>query len=136
MINRDKHSLIFPRLWQAIGWFMVAWVVIFSLLPQPPTPPLVTWDKGQHLLAYVTLMFWFRMAFAPRLYWISFLVGLGTALEFLQGWSGYRDFEYADMLANSTGVMVGLLAAATPLGSLVAQFDRQLTIWMGRWSKG
>lgn len=59
-------------------------------------------------------------------------MALGVILEVLQGWSGYRYFEYADMLANTLGVFVGLLLATTQLGGLVGGLDRLLAVWMGR----
>jgi VanZ family protein len=121
--------LTFVLLWQALGWLMVALVVVFSLLPQPPEPPLITWDKSQHLLTYGVLMFWFRIAFAERTIWVGFLVGLGITLEFLQACSGYRYFEYTDMLANTLGVLVGLLLAATPLATFLELLDRRLVVW-------
>lgn len=132
MSKTEKQSLVYPRLWQAIGWLMLAWVVILSLMPHPPEPPVVTWDKAQHLLTYGVLMFWFRMAFGNIL-WGVFLIGMGAGMEILQGESGYRDFEYADMLANSLGVLAGWLLAATPLGVFLARLDQWLALCLGRW---
>lgn len=135
MKSTVKDTLVFRRLWQALGWLMISLVVLFTLLPDPPKPPVISWDKGQHLLSYVVLMFWFRIAFAPRIFWVGFLVGLGVSLEFLQGWSGYRHFEYADMLTNSLGVLMGLLLAATPLRAWMARLDHWLAAQSG-WEPG
>ena len=38
---------------------------------------------------------------------------MGIALEFVQGWLGYRSFEVADMVANTIGVLLGLVIAST-----------------------
>ena len=38
-------------------------------------------------------------------------VGMGIALEFVQGALGYRSFELADMAANTLGVAAGWIAA-------------------------
>jgi VanZ family protein len=35
-------------------------------------------------------------------------VGLGVALEYVQWFTGWRDFEYGDMVASAIGVGVGL----------------------------
>jgi VanZ family protein len=132
VVSPEQRNLEFPLLWQGVGWLMVVLVVILSLLPHPPTPPIVTWDKSQHLLAYGGLMYWFGMVFPRYVSWVLFLMALGVILEVLQGWSGYRYFEYADMLANTLGVFVGLLLATTQLGGLVGGLDRLLAVWMGR----
>lgn len=120
-MNADNRLLL-PRLWQAVGWLLVAAVTILSLIPAPPEP-LLLWDKASHLLAYATLMLWFRQAFSPRVRWILFLVALGVVLELIQGWLGYRDLEFTDMLANTLGVAGGLGLAKTSLGSLVTWLD-------------
>lgn len=122
-----RPALRYRAWWQGLGWLLVAAVAVLSLLPQPPQPPVLTWDKSHHLLAYGLLMYWFRQSFAPRWGWVAFLVGLGVALEILQGLSGYRYFEWADMLANTLGVGCGLVLAATPAGRLLARLDRRLS---------
>jgi VanZ family protein len=125
--------LAFTSLWQTIGWLMVIMVVVLTLMPKPPTPPVLVWDKSQHLVSYGLLMFWFDQAFRGRVRWISFLVGLGIVLEYLQGWFGYRQFDYGDMLANGLGVLAGLLIASTPLGLLVNWLDSTLArYWPNR----
>jgi len=128
---RNLSPLAFPRLWQTLGWLLVTAVIVLSLLPEPPQPPLITSDKAQHLLTYAVLMLWFAQAFSARVHWAAFLVGLGVALEFLQGLTEYRQFEYADMLANTLGVGCGLLLAATPLGATIERLDHALTVWVG-----
>ena len=120
-----SNRLLLPRLWQAVGWLLVAAVTILSVIPAPPQP-FVLWDKASHLLAYAGLMLWFRQAFSPRVRWIVFLIALGVVLELVQGGLGYRDLELADMVANTLGVASGLGLAQTPLGSLVAWLDRAL----------
>lgn len=140
MIKNNRFSLIFAspppplkftRLWQGIGWLMVIAVVVVTLLPKPPKPPLITWDKSQHLLSYGVLMFWFAQAFTGRVVWMGFLAGLGVVLEYLQGWFGYRQFDYVDMAANALGVLCGLLLASTPLGRLTRWLDHRLAdLWL------
>lgn len=129
----SQTPLTFTLVWQTIGWLMVIVVVVLTLMPKPPTPPVLIWDKSQHLVSYALLMFWFAQAFLGRIKWIIFFVGLGIVLEYLQGWSGYRQFDYADMLANGLGVLAGLLLASTPLGQLLKWLDSLLgRCWPGR----
>jgi hypothetical protein len=40
---------------------------------------------------------------------------MGIGLEYLQGTTDYRGFEYSDMLINSAGVGLGLLLCHTRL---------------------
>lgn len=121
-------ELEFLRFWQFIAWLLLSAVVIVSLMPKPPPAPgFLSWDKAQHFVAYAGLMWWFRQVFSARTLWIVFLISVGLMLEFIQGWSGYRMFEYDDAIANALGVGGGLLIAATPVGKMVSWFDRMLT---------
>lgn len=137
LISNEKYSLPpsilqFSRLWQTIGWLLVIGLVIISLLPSPPQPPVVSWDKAQHGFAYAGLMLWFAQAFKARLRWLGFLLGLGVVIEFLQSWTGYRHFDFGDMLANAVGVLSGLLLSLTSLGMLVVWLDHWLAARWGR----
>ena len=40
---------------------------------------------------------------------------MGVCLEILQGMGQYRYFEYADMAANTTGVVIGYVLGLTSL---------------------
>ncbi len=114
------HKLRKP--WLALGWLWVAVLAYLSLMPNPPEP-MRFWnaDKLEHALAYCLLMLWFCQLYVrrtQRLFTAAWLVAMGVAMEFLQGMTGYRSFEYADMLANSTGVLLGWVWARTSLGSI------------------
>ena len=68
-------------------------------------------DKFEHMLSYLVLMGWFAQLYQTkqsRLFYALFFIILGISLEILQGLGQTRFFEYADMLANTTGVMIGL----------------------------
>ena len=43
---------------------------------------------------------------------------MGAGLEFAQGMTGYRYFEYGDMLTNSIGVLFGGMLARSPMGRI------------------
>ena len=61
-------------------------------------------------------MFWFCVLYRPlrvRAFYAAGFIAMGIALEFVQGWLGYRSFEVADMAANSIGVVAGWGIAAT-----------------------
>jgi glycopeptide antibiotics resistance protein len=55
-------------------------------------------------------MFWFCVLYRPlrvRAFYAAGFIAMGIALEFVQGWLGYRSFEVADMVANTAGVGLG-----------------------------
>jgi VanZ family protein len=114
--------------WLALGWLWVATVSYLSLMPHPPEPVSFDGvDKLEHALAYTLLMLWFcQIVVAKRariLLFIAFVV-MGVAIEILQGLSGYRYFEYADMLANTTGVLIGFGLAHTQMGCILMKLEQ------------
>lgn len=109
-IIEAKKPLRFHRLWKAIGYLLIAFVIYSSLTPSPITIPVEHGDKYGHVLAYGTLMFWFAQLYAglrPRVLWASVFVAMGIALEFAQQLTDYRTFEIADMVADACGVLIG-----------------------------
>lgn len=109
--------LKYRRAWLAAGMLLVGLVVYLSLPPEPLSFPQS--DKLEHGFAYASLSLWFCQLYLrgrQRIAVVVALVTLGVVIEILQGLSGYRYFEYADMLANSVGVLLGVLLARTPLG--------------------
>lgn len=114
--------------WLAGGWLLVALVVTLSLMPHPPEPLAFSHaDKLEHAASYASLSWWFCQLYRrAEARVMAALVALGVALEFVQGWTGYRYFDVLDMLANSVGVLLGWLAARTPLGCAFAGIERLL----------
>ena len=54
------------------------------------------------------------------------LVTMGIVLEFIQGWSGLRYFDLADMLANAIGVAIGWILAPPRLPNFFLLFERMV----------
>jgi VanZ family protein len=110
------------RIWLAFGWLWVIAVFYLSLAHNPPTPMLFEGlDKLEHALAYCILMLWFSQlhpGHKARIRLILLFTAMGIGIEYLQGMSGYRYFEYADMLANTIGVLAGWGLAQTRMGQL------------------
>ena len=108
--------------WLSGGWLLIGLVVYLSLTPHPPEPlSFSNADKLEHGFAYGSLALWFCQIYVStrsRLMMLAVLIGLGVGLEFVQGWTGYRVCDVWDMVANSVGVLIGLLLALTPLGRL------------------
>ena len=113
--------------WLVLGLVWVAAVFYLSLTPHPPQP-VTFWqaDKLGHALAYGLLMLWFCQVYrrrSSRMLLALLLVTMGIAIEYLQRETGYRAFEYVDMLANAAGVMVGWAWARTLLGHVFAYLE-------------
>ncbi len=114
------------RAWLALGWIWVLVVFYLSLMPHPPEPVAFSGvDKVEHALAYALLMLWFCQVYlgAARIRTSLWLVAMGVGIEFLQRMTGYRAFEYADMLADATGVLAGWGMALTKLGNVLRMLE-------------
>jgi VanZ family protein len=110
------------RIWLVLGWCFVALTIYLSLTPTPPDVTLAAGDKPAHLLGYTALMLWFAQLHSTLVFKARValtLVGLGIALEILQGLGGVRHAEVLDALANALGVGAGLLLSLTPLGGVL-----------------
>ncbi len=76
---------------------------------------------------------WFAQIYTKnRVRWAIALafVALGIALEYVQRLGGYRMFEYADIGANTAGVLCALLLAQTRLSRSLALVGRSLLRFM------
>jgi VanZ family protein len=111
------------RLWMALGWLCLAIIAYLSLTPSPLNLMHAKYaDKLEHMLAYSFLMLWFCQDYRRRLQrqlLALSLIMLGISMEALQDMTGYRSFEYGDMLANSIGVLLGWAGASTRLGGQI-----------------
>lgn len=122
-------SYRYHTLWLGIGLGMTALVIFLSLMSEPPQVNVENFDKLGHLLAYGVLMGWFAQlypGFYRRLGIALALICLGISLEYLQGLSGSRMFEYADMLANTSGVLLGWGLSHGPLARILRRLDNWL----------
>ena len=104
-------ALISHRFHRGVGWCLVAVVVVLSLIPTPTVPPVTGTfdDKIAHCLVYATIMGWFAVI-TPRPSWwrlAGAVIALGVALELCQGALPYRTASFADVLANTLGVLLG-----------------------------
>ena len=120
---QQTGQLTYPGLWYGIACAMLLIVAIASLLP---SPELGSSDKLLHFSTYFVLSAVFttlnqhsrtlgRVATGLILY--------GILLEVLQGFTGYRMMDALDMLANSFGVLGGLLVWLTPVPALFRQLE-------------
>ncbi len=114
-------------LWYGIGFSMLAFVTVLSLMPVSDGVDVN--DKLIHLFVYACLSSWFSLIVKSgrSLIWVSIgLIIFGLLIEFLQGLTEYRSAELADAIANSIGVLIGLGIYFTPLHRLMRKFDAML----------
>jgi VanZ family protein len=115
---------------------MVAAVIVLSVSPEAPSVLDVPGsDKLDHVLAYLTLMFWFCQLHRGRhrRLWIGAgLFALGGCLELVQGLLVFRTADLADALANGGGILVGWGMAKTRLGDLLPYVDGRLLRLMNK----
>ena len=110
------------RLWLIVGWALILLVIYLSVAPVAIHTNVEQGDKFMHALTYASLMGWFSNLYimpSRRRSLAAAFVAMGIALEFVQGWTGYRTFDVADMLANTVGVAVGWTLAPPRLPNIL-----------------
>lgn len=121
--ERALKPLRHARRWLALWWAAVAVVVVVELVPSILLPQVPAGgDKFEHLLGYGLLAFSAVQLFERRVLWRVGvgLAALGMALEIAQGTlTATRSFDFADELANTVGVLLGLAGTFTPLRDLL-----------------
>lgn len=116
-------------------WLLAILVVVAgSLLPSDSAAiraldTLPISDKIDHFAAYAALAF-LPAIHEKRGFLIAAAIGavaLGVALEYAQLYSGLRDFEVGDMIADAIGVCFGV-AVGVPLRSRTAAAMRAVAM--------
>jgi len=123
-----NSQLKYTKLWLVIGALQIILIGYLSLTPNPPDTGIDNGDKIGHFMAYGLLMGWFAQIYIqwkPRLWLMAMFISMGVLLEILQGMTGYRSYSYADMVANSSGVLMGLVLSQGPMAQLLQQFERR-----------
>lgn len=125
MTNNQNLKLL--TLWRTIGWLIVISAIYVSLERNPPDLSAIRFgDKIAHTLSYLGMMLWLTQCYrrSQHIFLAVFLISMGVGLEFLQGMSGYRSFEYADMMANSLGVFLGWSLSLTGAGRILTLAEK------------
>lgn len=104
----------YQKLWLIIGYVLVALVMYLSITSAPPLPDVDVpyFDKLGHFLAYFVLMGWFAQIYHVKKMRVIFALAfifMGLAMEFIQSFDPARMAEFADMVANTLGVVIALL---------------------------
>lgn len=96
------------RLVRMAFWACAIAVLVLSLAPVTTPMPSTGWDKTNHLLAFSTLAFLGRGAFPGRMVAVlGALLAYGGLIEVLQSFTPDRAAEWADLLADAIGLLLG-----------------------------
>lgn len=102
-----------------MGYALVTLVIYLSASSNPPDSgiDLPNVDKVMHALAYFVLMGWFAQLYHVKKHRLIYALGfifMGIALEVVQSFDPARSAELADMVANTSGVLLALLLTRIP----------------------
>lgn len=114
------------RAWWVLSALLMIFVVVAAVTPAfwffDSKTKAIFWfqnvDKVLHATAYTALALWFGGLYSRRSYWLI-AVGLlmfGALLEALQYQIGYRTADWADIGANTAGIIIGLTVSVAGLG--------------------
>jgi VanZ family protein len=119
-----------PALWVGLWLAAIAATVVVCLLPPPPMAVPHGLDKLEHVMGYAALSagaVWLFAGMRGQCRAAAGLVALGVALEWAQGaLTTTRLADPADAVANTVGVLLGLVLAATPAARWLERLDARL----------
>lgn len=111
-----------------MAYAMLAMVGVLSLIPSPDID-IEGSDKFIHFFTYFILSTGFTVLVrfnSSLLFVAAGLISYGIVLEYLQGLTGYRFMEGYDMLANSAGVIAGLMVRLTAIPGWFRRIELRL----------
>lgn len=117
----------FGRIYKALAILYLISLMYFGLTPLGnPSAAIPYWDKYLHLSAYLSGAFWIAQISLSKkkLVHLFYLFLYSILIEILQKFSGYRFFEWADILANFSGILLGF-----GLSKLIPNFLKKLDQW-------
>ena len=117
-----------PMLWMLAGWALLLLVVTGSVIPSVVVSEFAATDKVVHMLSYFVLMVWFSGMYARRRQVVIALtlILFGIVLEFVQAQLPYRLFDPLDLVANATGILLGLCLSFLVLAGWCQRVERVL----------
>ena len=116
-----------PQLWLCLWWLAIVLGIAISLAPSPSVDAPQGSDKLVHFLSYGALAVGAVQLFTTRAALLRAAVGLvalGVALELAQETlTSTRMLDPRDAVANTLGVLLGVLVARTPLRDVLLRLD-------------
>jgi VanZ family protein len=113
MLHPLLHDPASRRAWRLVLAALLAAASWLAFMPQPPGIP--GGDKLHHLLGFAVLSFVGALGFGPHrrtlLAVAAAMLLYGAFIEAVQSQLPWRTAEWADLLADGAGVLLGLVAA-------------------------
>ena len=110
------HAPAFRPGWRALLGFLMVLVCVLAFVPQPPTLDVVDGDKLQHIVAFACLAGCAALSTGPG--WRSAagitlaMLCFGIFIELVQSRIPSRSAEWQDVVADTVGILTGLLLMA------------------------
>jgi VanZ family protein len=99
--------------WRVALLLLLGLITWLALSPAPPRQADLGWDKLNHLAAFATLAVVAVLGRCGPTWRVGLgLLAYGGCIEVLQTFMPNRSGEWADLLADSLGIALGLLLAA------------------------
>lgn len=124
-----RQDLRWFNLWWLIGAAMWVYILYATLTPHPTAVPGHFSDKFLHFSGYFGVTAWFAQLYQQSSFRRKKLVVfamMGVILEFAQLLVNERSFEWADMLANCSGVIVAGALFHGRLGQVLRVFEKSI----------
>ena len=125
-------TLHYRKIWLLLGTVYIIIIFLASLTKVPETQiELGHTDKLVHFALYFILVGWFIQLYeknSSRLFILLFAILLGLLIEFLQGMTSYRSFDYLDEVANSIGALCAFFLAQTSFSSILQNIDAWIVV--------
>ncbi|WP_147418062.1 VanZ family protein [Salinisphaera sp. Q1T1-3] len=97
-------------------------------MPSPPSEPQIPYfDKLEHAFAFTVMAAWFGTLFAGRNGLVLLaLSAFGVLTEVMQWASGYRDGDPLDWMADTFGILIGLVLVRAGAMRWLVYLDRRV----------
>ena len=130
-------ALRYAGRWQAASLFLLFCVLAAALMPAlwfwDDKGKAVLWlkniDKVFHVVTFVVLTVWFSGIYQKSAYWriVVGLLAFGLIIEICQRAVGYRTADWADVAADATGIVIGLVIAVAGFGGWCVRVEEMLS---------
>ena len=102
--------MISVTVYRAIFWLLLLAVIVLSLISIDTQQQIFVWqDKVHHLVAYAVLFWCLLGAYEKQqnIWFLGILLTIFSGLiEIAQSYTGHRQAELMDLLANGTGILL------------------------------
>ncbi|NVK21386.1 MAG: VanZ family protein [Kangiellaceae bacterium] len=104
-------KILNSKLFKVLFLAATTFIFIMSLMPGKQLPSNLPWDKALHFIGYFGLALLARLGSTKHKHWQIALgcIVFSLVIEVLQQFIPNRGFEWQDLLANSLGVVSGVL---------------------------